>query len=175
MQVRPIRTRARSWPCDIVVRCRPCRPLRICKRRRVRRAALLRCGRLHRLRRSGACRQRDAARRHRQLGVPVEDHETVRPSTDALIHAALNPTPFVFSGTSPPTHRARRVIDGYPGLVGTVPSTISTLTALTHLCVRPSSSRCGPCRAARAHGCACAPACSTERDQALGQVWLRRS
>jgi hypothetical protein len=87
-----------------------------------------------------------------------------------------HPTPLsARPGTSPPTHAARRVIAGYPGLVGTVPPTISALTALTRLCVRPSSSRCGPCRAARAHGCACASACSTERDQALGQVWLRRS
>jgi hypothetical protein len=45
-------------------------------------------------------------------------------------------------GTSPPTHAARRVLAGYPGLVGSVPPTISALTALTRLCApfaRPGS------------------------------------
>ncbi len=37
--------------------------------------------------------------------------------------------------TSPPTHAARRVIAGYPGVVGSVPPTISALTALTAMCV----------------------------------------
>jgi hypothetical protein len=34
-----------------------------------------------------------------------------------------------------PTHAARRVFAGYPGLVGSVPPTISALTALTAMCV----------------------------------------
>ena len=45
-------------------------------------------------------------------------------------------------GTAPPTHSARRVFAGYPGLVGSVPPAISALTALTRLCVpfaRPGS------------------------------------
>jgi hypothetical protein len=42
----------------------------------------------------------------------------------------------------PPTHAARRVFAGYPGLVGSVPPAISALTALTVLCApfaRPGS------------------------------------
>jgi hypothetical protein len=72
--------RARSWPGNTVVRCRP---VPMGEQRRMRRAAVLRCGRLPRLRQSGACRQRDAARGDRQLGVPVEDHEPVRPPAGA--------------------------------------------------------------------------------------------
>jgi hypothetical protein len=86
--------RARSCPRDVVVRCRP---LPICERRRLRRAALLRHGRLHRLRHGGACRQRDAARHDRQLGVPVEDHETVRPPADPPL-----------SPLQPPSHAFKR-------------------------------------------------------------------
>ncbi len=37
-------------------------------------------------------------------------------------------------GTSPPTHAARRNFAYDPGLVGSVPPTISALTALTYLC-----------------------------------------
>ena len=112
----------------------------------MRRAALLRCGRLHRLRQSGACRQRDAARRDRQLGVPVEDHARVRPpagpprtSLQSLHPACYAPGLVLHEA---PTHSARRVFAGYPGLVGSVPPTISALTALTYLCVpfaRPGS------------------------------------
>ena len=87
-------SRARSWPCNTLVRCRP---LPICGQQRLRRAALLRCGRLHRLRHGGACRQRDAARRDRQLGVPVEDYGTVRPPADPPL-----------SPLQPPSHAFKR-------------------------------------------------------------------
>ncbi len=54
--------------------------------------------------------------------------------------AALVPTAFTHpckrpACTSPPTRSARRVFAGYPGLIGTVPPTISALTALTYMYV----------------------------------------
>ena len=79
-------SRARSWPCDIVARCRP---VPICGQRRLRRAAVLLCGRLPRLPHPGTCRQCDAARRDRQLGVPVEDHENVLPPARRLPLSSL--------------------------------------------------------------------------------------
>ncbi len=74
-----------------------------------------------------------------------------RPPTRRSRPCSRHPTPPLSArpGTSPPTHAARRVIAGYPGLVGSVPPTISALTALTKLCVpfaRPGS----PCRASAA-------------------------
>jgi hypothetical protein len=145
-------SRARSWLCDIVVRCRP---LPRGGRRQLRRATLLRCGRLPRLRHGGASHYWDAARRDRQLGVPVEDHERVRPpagpprSSLQSLHPACYAPGLVL--LEPPTHSARRVIAGYPGLVGSVPTTISALTALTSLCVPWPGSPPRACFAAR--GC----------------------
>jgi hypothetical protein len=89
-------SRARSWPCDVVVRCRP---LPMGGQRQLRSAAALRYGRLHRLRQSGACRQRDAPRGDRQLGVPVEDHETVCPPADPPL-----------SSLRPPSHAFKRPV-----------------------------------------------------------------
>jgi hypothetical protein len=65
-------TRARSRPCVIVVH-----------------------------RHGGACRQRDAARGDRQLGVPVEDHERVRPP-------ARPPARPPLSSLLPPSHAFKR-------------------------------------------------------------------
>jgi hypothetical protein len=86
--------RARSRARDVVVRCRP---VPMGGQRLLRRAAVLRCGRLHRLRQSGACRQRDAARGDRQLGVPVEDHEPVRPPARPPL-LTLQPPSLAFKG-----------------------------------------------------------------------------
>ena len=77
VRVRPHRTRSiASLGATVAVLCRPVLPVR--ERRRMRRAAVLRDGRLHRLPHGGARRQRNAARRDRQLGVLVEDHARVR-------------------------------------------------------------------------------------------------
>jgi hypothetical protein len=86
-------------------------------------------------------------------------------------------------GTSPPTRAARRVITGYPGLVGSVPPTISALTALNVLCVpfaRPGSPptrrlrRSVSAAAARGRHTFGAAACLAWRDQALVQERLYR-
>jgi hypothetical protein len=72
----------------------------------LRRAAVLRCGRLHRLRHGGACRQWDAARGDRQLGVPVEDHERVRLPADPPLSSLQPSSPTVSArpGTSRAPH-----------------------------------------------------------------------
>ncbi len=164
-----------------------CRPLPMGGQRQLRRAATLRCGRLHRLRHGGACRQRDAARGDRQLGVPVQDHERVRPSADPprsslqSLHPACYAPGLVLH--EPPTHAARRVFAGYPGLVGSVPPTISALSALTYLCVpfaRPGSPpmrrlrRSASAAAARGRFIFGEAAGLAVRDQALGQDRLHR-
>jgi hypothetical protein len=74
-----------------------CRPVPMGEQRRLRRATVLRCGRLHRLPHSGACRQRDAARGDRQLGVPVEDYTRVRPPAGPPL-----------SPLQPPSHAFKR-------------------------------------------------------------------
>jgi hypothetical protein len=58
-----------------------------------------------------------------------------RPPTAALVPAAFIPHLEDPARTSVPTHSARRVFAGYSGLIGTVPSSISALTALTRLYV----------------------------------------
>jgi hypothetical protein len=85
--------------------------------------------------------------------------------------------------TSPPTHAARRVIAGYPGLVGSVPPAISALSALTFLCVpfaRPGSPPtrrllcCASAAAARGRSIFGAAAPFFVRDQGLGHEPLLR-
>ena len=68
-----------------------------------------------------------------------------------------------------PTHSARRDIAGYLGLVGTVPPTISALTALTRLCV-PMRGR-APAYAAQLPRCTSVwlRAIGPVRDQAHGR------
>ncbi len=126
-------SRARSWPCDIVVRCRP---VPMGEQQRLRRAAVLRCGRLRRLRHGGACRQRDAARRDRQLGVPVEDHASVRPPVDLPL-----------SSLQPPSH----ILCARP--VFTVFTSHSQCSQFLHRLPRPSRQRAvDDLRADRAYG-----------------------
>jgi hypothetical protein len=92
--------------------------------------------------------------------VPVEDHARVRPPADpprtslqSPSHAFTRPAWY-----SPPKHAVCRFFTGYPGLVGSVPPTISALTALTLMCVpfaRPGSPPTRRLRrSASAAGCA---------------------
>ncbi len=170
--------RARSRPRDVVVRCRP---LPICKRRRMRRAALLRHGRLHRLRHGGACRQRDAARGDRQLGVPVEDHARVRlRAYRRSRRCSRRPTPFQRPARYFASHA--RCSQGHHRLPR--PSRQRAADDLradrAHGAVRPL--RAAWLAADAAHASLCergrlmfgAAACLAVRDQGLGQERLHR-
>ncbi len=89
---------------------------------------------------AGRCPRRSAAWRADRRS---RDCAPTRPPTRRSCPCSRHPSPLIARpGTSPRTHSARRVIAGYPGLVGSVPPAISALTALTYLCVpfaRPGS------------------------------------
>jgi hypothetical protein len=102
----------------------------------------------------------------------------------ALVPAAAIPRLYAPGLVLRLSRTARRVITGYPGLVGTVPPTISALTAITSMYVpctrgRFCSHRCGACLAAQLRGRGWAvgsarPHAFAARDQVFVQERLHR-